>query len=722
MDKLPPQVTPPNASPKDAMTLAGIATDYINAKGQRESITQHTRERLFAAMSASEPNSGLLSDNSPLPPVSVFYTDCEYRIPLTRPGAYQWHLQLEDLALVETTDTNRYSGSLKDKNSSAIVLPSSLPLGYHRLIVSDPHSDNTNWSCRIIIAPKRGFIPRQLGNQAKLWGTCIQLYTLRSATNWGIGDFSDLKHMLHHVARRGGAFVGLNPIHALYPANPDSASPYSPSSRNWLNVIYIDVAGVPEFQRSASAQVWWNSAEVQQRWQQVRQTDLVDYPQVIALKLDGLRLAYAHFKHLNHQHERVQAFNYFIYHHGAPLQKQAEFDALHAYYARREPDMWGWPAWPKEYQDGNSDAVRQFVAEHQDEVRFYAWLQWLAHAQLAECFTLSQRQGMSIGIYRDLAVGVTEGGSDTWCDKTLYRIKASIGAPPDPLGPLGQNWGLPPMDPQIMVQRAYQPFIDLLRSNMRYCGALRIDHVMSLLRLWWIPYGDTADRGGYVSYPVDDLLAILALESQRHKCMVIGEDLGIVPPEIVNKLKQSGVFSYKVLYFEQNGSGQFKQPEEYPAQAMATITTHDLPTLRSYWQSGDLDLGQALGLYPNEQVLADLRADRERCKLALLDNLRQANLIDNSVNRHSDEFSADQPMTPELNNAIHRFIASSGSLLIGLQPEDWLAMDTPVNVPGTTDQYPNWRRKLTASLDDLFSDPQTDRLLKTVQSARDNLF
>lgn len=717
MDKLPPQATPQDSPKKDAMTLAGIATDYINAKGQRETIEQHTRERLFAAMSASEHCAGQAKDNSPIPPVCVFYTGSEYQVALTRPGSYQWHLQLEDLALVETTDTAPYSGRLNGENSLAILLPPLLPLGYHRLTVSDPYNSDIHWSCRIIIAPKSGFIPRQLSHQTKLWGACIQLYTLRSATNWGIGDFNDLKHMLRHIARRGGAFVGLNPIHALYPANPDSASPYSPSSRNWLNIIYIDVGGVAEFQRSATAQAWWKSAEVQRRWQEVRATSLVDYPQVIALKLAGLRIAYAHFSNLNDQHERVQAFNYFIYHHGAPLQKQAEFDALHAYYAQQKPDMWGWPAWPQEYQDGNSDAVRQFVSEHQDEVRFYAWLQWLAHAQLGECFTLSQRQGMSIGIYRDLAVGVTEGGSDTWCDKTLYRIKASIGAPPDPLGPLGQNWGLPPMDPQIMVDRAYQPFIDLLRSNMRYCGALRIDHVMSLLRLWWIPYGETADRGGYVSYPVDDLLAILALESQRQKCMIIGEDLGIVPPEIVNKLKQSGVFSYKVLYFEQNGSGQFNQPEAYPAQAMATITTHDLPTLHSYWQSEDLDLGEKLGLYPDKQVLADLRADRERCKLALLENLSQNNFIDSSL----DEFGADQPMSPALNNAIHRFIASSGSLLIGLQPEDWLAMDTPVNVPGTTDQYPNWRRKLTATLDEIFSDPQADRLLKTVQSARDNI-
>ena len=217
---------------------------------------------------------------------------------------------------------------------------------------------------------------------------------------------------------------------------------------------------------------------------------------------------------------------------------------------------------------------------------------------------------MPIGLYRDLAVGVAEGGAETWCDRELYCLKASVGAPPDILGPLGQNWGLPPMDPHVMAARGYQPFIDLLRANMTSCGALRIDHVMALLRLWWIPYGETADRGAYVKYPVDDLLAVLALESQRHRCMVIGEDLGTVPVEIVGKLRDSGVYSYKVLYFESDGEHHFRAPQAYPVQAMATITTHDPPTLRGYWQSGDLTLGNRLGLYPDAEILRELFADQ----------------------------------------------------------------------------------------------------------------
>ncbi|VEJ54922.1 4-alpha-glucanotransferase [Pragia fontium] len=705
MDKLPPSpIVSDIPATNRKLDLAGIATSYINAKGQHEVIHPDIRERLFSAMAASETQ----VDHSVISPVKVFCYGSEYQLILNQPGEYQWHLQLEDLSLVALPYEQPYHGETQSTDI-AITLPSSLPLGYHQLILNSPTG---NWQCKVIITPERCFEPSSLLNGERLWGSCIQLYSLRSETNWGIGDFSDLKHALREIAQRGGAFIGLNPIHALYPANPQSASPYSPSSRNWLNIIYIDVMAVPEFQQNEAAQHWLHNEPIQQRLREARETVLVDYPQVMALKLEGLDLAYQQFKLLDERHERVQAFAYFQQNCAQALQQQAEFDALHGWLTAENKQMWGWPAWPVEYHDAANPAVRQFVQRHPDEVRFYAWLQWLAHTQLGECFALSQRQGMAIGLYRDLAVGVAEGGSDTWCDKTLYRMKASIGAPPDPLGPLGQNWGLPPMDPLILQQRAYQPFIDLLRDNMTHCGALRIDHVMSLLRLWWIPYGETADMGGYVTYPVDDLLAILALESQRQKCMVIGEDLGIVPPEIVHKLQQYGVYSYKVLYFEQAGINHFKLPQDYPAQSMATITTHDLPTLRSYWHAGDLELGESLGLYPDKATYNALRLSREENKRALIATLIECGLLTEKPQDMS-------MMTAELSYAIHQFIALSASLLVGLQPEDWLGIVMPVNVPGTTDQYPNWRRKLSCELQEMFEHPEVNELLKAVHSGRE---
>ena len=292
-------------------------------------------------------------------------------------------------------------------------------------------------------------------------------------------------------------------------------------------------------------------------------TDWVDYYHGYRPKNDSITNGVERF-FAQRDDEQMAAFRQFVAEQGDSLFWQAAFDALHAQQVKEDEMRWGWPAWPEMYQNVDSPEVRQFCEEHRDDVDFYLWLQWLAYSQFAACWEISQGYEMPIGLYRDLAVGVAEGGAETWCDRELYCLKASVGAPPDILGPLGQNWGLPPMDPHIITARAYEPFIELLRANMQNCGALRIDHVMSMLRLWWIPYGETADQGAYVHYPVDDLLSILALESKRHRCMVIGEDLGTVPVEIVGKLRSSGVYSYKVLYFENDHEKTFRCTESVP--------------------------------------------------------------------------------------------------------------------------------------------------------------
>jgi len=249
---------------------------------------------------------------------------------------------------------------------------------------------------------------------------------------------------------------------------------------------------------------------------------------------------------------------------------------------------------------------------------------------------------------------------------------------------------------------------------MASCGALRIDHVMSMLRLWWIPYGMTANHGAYVSCPVDDLLAILALESQRNRCMVIGEDLGTVPQEIIGKLRRSGIYSWKVLYFEQESADSYRAPQQWPRQSMASATTHDLPTLRGFWNAGDLTLGEELGLYPDKVVLKGLYENRERQKQALLKALHEQGCVPKKLGKRA----ATLPMSPELNRGMQRYIAGSNSALLGLQPEDWLDMEKPVNVPGTVDQYPNWRRKLSRTLDEMFSDEQINRLIKDLDQRR----
>ncbi|CCG88897.1 4-alpha-glucanotransferase [Erwinia piriflorinigrans] len=681
---------------EQAAAKAGIATTWINAGGQEQAVSQATCEKLLAAMPAPQKAS-----HAPLPPCKVLLQKHIKPLQIGGKGDYQWRLNSEG--------GKTFSGSVTA--GEMLTLPRNLPNGYHQLLLSQ---GKKQWACRIIVAPQRCHEPAVIRQGDKLWGAIVQLYTLRSEQNWGIGDFGDLKRMVSDIAVRGGSFIGLNPIHALYPAIPESASPYSPSSRRWLNVIYIDVAAVADFHQSQAGQRWWQQKNTRQRLEKARQADWVDYATVGELKIHGLRYAWQQFSQREQQDSTRLDFEQFIRDGGQSLVDQATYDALHGQMLKEDPQRWGWPVWPEAWQHGHSDAVQRFRDEHADEVRFWLWLQWLADRQFAECWQCCQQHRMSIGLYRDLAVGVAQGGAETWCDRELYRLDASIGAPPDILGPQGQNWGLPPMDPHVLVARGYQPFIDMLRANMINCGALRIDHVMSLLRLWWIPYDETANLGAYVHYPVDDLIAILALESERQQCMVIGEDLGTVPPQIVSKLRDSGIYSWKVLYFEQEPSGRYRSPDAWPRQSMASATTHDLPTLRGFWNEGDLTLGETLGLYPDKQILGELFTDRARKKQALLDALHRAGCVAKS----SGKVAANMAMSARLNRGMQRFIAASDSALLGLQPEDWLDMEKPVNVPGTTDQYPNWRRKLSVTQAVMFADASINRLLKDINARR----
>lgn len=675
-----------------AARAVGIAPDYINAKGEREAIAAETMELLLDAM-----DNPTAPPARPLPPVKVLVGRDKKVLAVEGKGDFSWQLLTESGKL--------HTGNVQGGES--IVLPR-LAQGYHQVTLSQKKK---SWSCRVIIAPARCFEPDALQAGEKLWGACVQLYTLRSQHNWGIGDFGDLGRMLKEIASRGGAFIGLNPIHSLYPANPESASPYSPSSRRWLNIIYIDVDAVPDFQQSKEAQHWWKKKSTQSQLAKARESKWVDYGAVTALKIAALRLAWQQFRL---RAEPDDAFVNFVATGGESLYWQAAYDAMHQDMLRQDSTRWGWPAWPEAYRRADRPAVAEFCQQHDDEVQFWLWLQWLANSQFDRCWQQSQQDGMPVGLYRDLAVGVAQGGAETWHDAELYRLKASVGAPPDILGPLGQNWGLPPMDPHVMRERGYQPFIELLRANMASCGALRIDHVMSMLRLWWIPYGMTADHGAYVYYPVDDLLAILALESQRSQCMVLGEDLGTVPVEIVDKLRKSGIYSWKVLYFEQENADNYRQPEKWPRQSMASATTHDLPTLGGFWNAGDLSLGETLGLYPDKVVLKGLYEQRARQKQALLKALHLQGCVPKSFTKRAD----GSEMSPELNRAMHYFLADSSSALLGLQPEDLLEMEEPVNVPGTVDEYPNWRRKLSSSLEEIFARPELNRLLKEIQQRR----
>ena len=734
-----------NASLIEQLVQArGIESEYTDAWGKQAVIKQESKEKILAAMGYPVEDEGALIASinqeaetawlSILEPVTVArvgqttslslklpidFVNDELELIVSQNGDNKAALSLTPVEhkLVAASD-------IRDMEIQHYICELSLDLamGYYEIKLLEPGVDEALASAKLIVAPQSCYKQPALEQGKKLWGPSVQLYCVKSRHNWGVGDFSDLKYLIERVADRGADFVGLNPIHALYPNNANACSPYSPSSRRWLNVIYIDVQAVDGFDTNEEVQALVNSDAFQMQLQLAKESEQVDYGSVMDMKLRALWPLYQHFLTNNKdaKSELAKQFKEFKRDGGESLKQLATFDAIQHDFKAKGVDIgdnWGWPVWPEAYRDYDSESVQKFAEENAELVGFYAYLQFIAATQLEQVDEVSKQKGMAIGTYRDLAVGVSEGSTEIWAHKDLYRTKASVGAPPDVLGPLGQNWGLPPMDPVKLYEQGYQPIIDLFRSNMHACGALRIDHVMALLRLWWVPQGGSAKEGTYVYYPVDDLLAILALESHLNQCSIIGEDLGTVPDDIIGKLKENGIHSYKVFFFEQAEDGGFYSPEHYVEQAMATLTTHDMPTLIGYWHCKDLELGQELGLYKGDELIQVLYVDRLKAKQAILDTLHGHNSIPENIGRDAMQVG----MTRELNYGMQLHMAKGSAALLSLQLEDWLQMEMPVNIPGTSDEYPNWRRKLTVDLEDIFSINEVNRLTDELTKARQSV-
>ncbi|GHZ43490.1 TPA: 4-alpha-glucanotransferase [Vibrio cholerae] len=714
---------------KQVAAMAKIADRYVSAWGSEAQVEDDTIRRLLASLGYDTSSDEALLQSAEkkhkkdvVDPVLVVHQGSAIEVPLylgvsARESEFDWRLQTEQ---GEVLEGYLQSQIVRDERAEGgplvFALPNDLPLGYHTLLIARKRR-KAPYEMTLIVTPQACYKQPALAQGKKLWGPSVQLYTLRTQHNWGMGDFGDLKQLVADIASRGGDFVGLNPIHALFPANPEGASPYSPSSRRWLNILYIDVSSVPEFALSAEAQQKVGSPEFQQRLQKVRDAHWVNYSEVAELKMSVLPLLFAEFKkrHLDKQTDRAHAFLKFVEEGGESLLHQAAFDALHAELHAQDASVWGWPVFPEKYRRFDNSAVQKFIEDHQDVVHIYMYLQWIADTQIHEVQSLAEEKGMAVGLYRDLAVGVADSGSETWADHGNLLQDVSIGAPPDVLGPLGQNWGLPPLNPQALQATAYDAYIKLLRANMKHCGALRIDHVLGLLRLWWIPKGENATKGAYIYYPVKDMLAILALESHRHQCSVIGEDLGTVPDEIVELLRDAGVHSYKVFFFETSKEdGGYVSPAHYAEQSMAALCTHDMPTLRGFWHCDDLKMGREIGLYPDEEQLQGLFDDRLKSKQGILDSVAWHGYLPDGVGRDATQV----PMDSYLSEALQLHVAAGSSALLSVQLEDWLEMDKPVNIPGTVNEYPNWRRKLSMNLDEIFAREEVNHIAARLTEVR----
>ena len=418
--------------------------------------------------------------------------------------------------------------------------------------------------------------------------------------------------------------------------------------------------------------------------------------------------------HLGRNTEQDKQFSRFQSDGGESLFLHALYDCIHEYYFTKDPNCWGWPVWPKGLRDPLSLETRQFALDHHRRHLFFVYLQWCAKKQLKSVQAAAERSGMQVGIYLDLAVGVDLNGSEVWSNQSSFAINISAGAPPDEFARAGQDWGFPPMCPKALEFTGFELFRRTLRANMSLCGAVRYDHAASLLRLWWIPQGSTAAEGAYVRYPLESLLGLISLESQQNKCLVIGEDLGTVPDELTQRMESQHVFSYRVLYFEQEALGMVA-PDSYPAEAAAAITTHDLPTLVSWWQGSDIDLRDQLGLLGSPEVALQMQQHRHEDKKKILQALRSELLWSKSTD------PGEHPkMTHELSVAVHRYLARSHAGVMIVQLEELMEMESPVNVPGTFDNHRNWQRKLHLTIEEVFEQENANNLLLAIRKERQN--
>ena len=658
--------------------LLGIATRHVDALGIVHEPGEETLSRLVSAFGLpADPRQAaeeLANEAMPfgLAPLCVVAHEApsaalHLRLPAGANEA-EWHCRFEAGGEV----SGRSDGN-------ELRLPGDLPLGYHRLGVSGGGA--TAEIC-LAVAPAACHLGEALAPGARCWGLTAQLYGLRREPDWGIGDFSDLADLCRRAGQLGAAAVGINPLHALFAAEPRHFSPYSPSSRAWLDYLYIDVTRVAGFSADMAAPA------------AATQPGLVDYAAVAALKRPALEALFQRFRARRGEGVAAGAeFDAFRREGGRALAAFATFEALHEHF-QANGGLFSWHSWPAALRDPHSAAVAEFTAAHAARVEFFQFLQWQADRQLGEAAAAGRAGGLAIGLYRDLAVGVNPHGAEAWADQDLVVPDMAIGAPPDALSRRGQNWGLAPINPLALRRHGFAPLIAALRANMRHAGILRIDHVMGLRRLYWVPSGCPATDGAYVDYPFGELVRLLALESQRHGCAVIGEDLGTVPEGFREAMHAASVLSYRVLVFERRGDGSFAPPGDYPPLAAAAAATHDLATLKGFWLGRDIAWRRELGLYPDAAAEAGEAAERRRDRRMLLEALAGEELL--APERFAEFLPAEDAPAwgAALGAAIHAYLARSRARLVLVQFEDVAGEAEQANLPGTTEGHPNWRRRL----------------------------
>jgi 4-alpha-glucanotransferase len=629
-------------------------------------------------------------------------------IPLTLQGASaNTRYVLECIA--EDGTRRAVEGRLGGGRRPALSLPPGLRLGpgYHtlRLLVRTGAREQSG-DQSLIVAPARCPTPAERLGSKRAFGVTVNLWTVRSRENWGAGDLTDLATLAGAAGLAGAAFVGLNPLNAL--RNEDGeVSPYSPQSRLFRNPLYLDVTAAPEFAESQTARELVTSMSTEETVRQLRAADAVHHDRVMALKwpvIEALHRTFAE-RHRDRDTPRGQAYRRFLAEQGEALTDFATFVALVGRVARGATGA-DWHHWPHAFRDPRGETVRRFRHDHAEVIDRHRYVQFELDRQLAAAADRADRAGLAIGLAGDLAVGSAPAGGDPWAFPDLFVDGAAIGAPPDDFKSDGQDWALAPLHPRRLRDHRYQYWIRLLRATLAHMGALRIDHVMGLLRQYWIPAGRPASEGAYVRFPADDLFAILALESHRRRALVIGEDLGTVPPEIPRLLRRWGVLSTSVLYFERDRAGRFLAARRYPHRAFVAAHTHDQVPVAGFWEGTDLDLRRRAEDLPSDRALARARRTRTQDRAALVRRLAAEHLLPGGPPPAS---------ALELATAVYRFLSRTPAPLLGVSFDDLSGEREPVNLPGVSPhRFPIWVRRPRLAVEALGTDATATRLLHAV--------
>jgi 4-alpha-glucanotransferase len=626
----------------------GIATEYVDGLGRRRIVEPEVLSSILKNIAAhGEPARRML------PQIADIRQGGDRLLRLAAPAGSRIRWEL-------FADNTIAAG---EGAAPAIDLPKNLPIGCFRLRVTAESVDGRrDEHATLLVAPRRAY--QGNGNLPhRSWALAVQLYAVRSRRNWGHGDFTDLSGLIELADELGAAGIGLNPLHVLFDDRADEASPYFPSSRFFINPLYINVEAIPEFPGLTAAE----TAKVED----LRERDLVDYGCLARVKLDALARAFEGFrKHASGQ--RQEEFEWFRRERRPALPRFACFELLRRRFAG---PWWEWPAEWREPHDKTLDRLR---ASDGDAVAYFEFVQWIADQQLGHCRDKAKALGLPIGLYLDVAVGVRSDGFDAWNDQDVVLPALEVGAPPDLVNIEGQKWGLVGVNPFTLVARKFEPFRQVLQASMRYAGAIRLDHVLGLKRLYLVPSGMKADQGTYVRFPFESLLAVVSQESVKNNCIVIGEDLGTVPEGFRETLADWGLWSYQVMLFARAGDGGFIAPEHYRENALVTFATHDLPTLAGWVAGHDLAVKRALGLDPGESDHA-----RAAAQAAMRSTLSGRGL------QRLDFLSVTE------------FLAMTPSRLAVVALEDALGLIDQINVPGTIEEHPNWRRRLPVPLEDL---------------------